>query len=421
MKSITVVTLAESRLDDDTAPAFQARLLAALASSARVIVDLTNVAMISSGGLRVFVAAARESGGKLVVCGLQPIVREVFEISRFDALFPIFATLEAVHAALDAEMRVVFWGTRGSLPTPLNARDVRAKIRHALLAARAHELTSEAAIDAFIDGELPFEVRATFGGNSSCVQIDDGGSEYVVCDAGSGLRVFGNAVLAEHGPGVPHTYNICLSHLHWDHIMGFPFFTPAYVAGNHIRIFSCHADPRAALERQHGPPSFPIPFTALGATIEFVHLEPNVPTPIGRSIVTASLQRHGGDSYGYRFEHAGKSVVYATDSEHKLTSADDLAPYVTFFRDADVLIFDAMYSLGDAMSMKEDWGHSSNVVGVELAHHAGVKHLVLFHHEPMHDDAALEQLLHDTRRFEEITGTDELTISSAYDGLEIVV
>jgi len=315
-------------------------------------------------------------------------------------------------------MRVVFWGTRGSLPTPLNARDVRAKIRSALLVARTHQLQTEADVDAFIDRELPFHTRATFGGNSSCVQIDDGGSEYVVCDAGSGLRVFGNSVLAIRG-GQPQTFNICMSHLHWDHLMGFPFFTPAYIAGNHIRIFSCHENARAAFERQHGPPSFPLPFSALGATIEFVHVEPGSPVAIAGFTVTASLQRHGGDSYGFRFEKAGKTVVYATDSEHKFQTAADIEPFLRLFDRADVLVFDAMYSLGDAMSMKEDWGHSSNVVGVELAQKAGVKHLVLYHHEPVHGDAILERILDDTRHYDEITGAGALRISSAYDGLEI--
>jgi phosphoribosyl 1,2-cyclic phosphodiesterase len=319
-------------------------------------------------------------------------------------------------------MRIAFWGTRGSLPTPLAAHDVRAKVRSALLLARSHHFSDDHAVDAFIEEHLPFEVKGTFGGNTSCVQLDAGGTEYVLCDAGSGLRVFGNAMLEKHGFAAPQTYNIFMSHLHWDHIMGFPFFTPAYIKGNVIRIYGCHPNLRAAFERQHGAPSFPVPFDLLAANLEFISIEPGIPTIVAGFTVTAAKQQHGGDSYGFRFEHENKTVVYATDSEHRFATREDERPFLNLFRDADLLIFDAMYSLGDAVSMKEDWGHSSNVIGVELAQQARVKHLALFHHEPIYDDAMIERVLSDARRYQEITADGgHLEVSSAYDGLEIVI
>jgi len=136
--------------------------------------------------------------------------------------------------------------------------------------------------------------------------------------------------------------------------------------------------------------------------------------------VTTLRQRHGGDSYGYRFEKNGRTVVYSTDSEHTLADPDDTKRFVAFFRDADVVIFDGMYSLADAISVKADWGHSSNIVGVELCQLARVAHLCLFHHEPAYDDATIARVLDDTRRLEEITRAGHaLRISAAYDGLEI--
>ena len=136
--------------------------------------------------------------------------------------------------------------------------------------------------------------------------------------------------------------------------------------------------------------------------------------------VTAKLQRHAGDSYGYRFESNGKVVVYTTDSEHKLTEATETAGIVEFFNKADVVIFDAMYSLAEATTVKADWGHSSNVVGVELCQLAQVKHLCLFHHDPANDDEAISRVLAETRRLEEITRTRApMVVSAAYDGMEI--
>jgi phosphoribosyl 1,2-cyclic phosphodiesterase len=318
-------------------------------------------------------------------------------------------------------MHVTFWGTRGSLPAPLTADDVHAKIRDALLLAQSRRFADEAAVDAFIARELPFETGSTFGGNTSCVQIDAGSAEYVLCDAGSGLRLFGNAMLAKHG-SAGQTYHILMSHFHWDHIMGFPYFAPAYVRGNIIRIYGCHPDMRAAFERQHGAPSFPVPLNSLGARLEFIPIEPGIPEMIGGFTVTAGLQQHGGDSYGFRLEHDDKVVVYATDSQHRFATREDERPFLNLYRDADLLIFDAMYSLGDAVSIKEDWGHSSNVVGVELAQRARVKHLVLFHHEPIYDDAMIVRALADARRYQEITSDgSNLIISAAYDGLALMV
>jgi phosphoribosyl 1,2-cyclic phosphodiesterase len=319
-------------------------------------------------------------------------------------------------------MKVVFWGTRGSLPAPLSAAAVREKLVVALIRAAGRDLGSPEAARAFVEGELSFPDSSTFGGNTSCVQIDTGEADYLLCDMGSGAREFAVQAIARHGPGSPQTYHVLMSHLHWDHIMGFPFFTPAYIPGNRVRIYGCHAELEQAFRRQHAAPSFPIDFAALRATIEFVVLAPDQAHDIAGFTVTPTKQYHEGDSYGYRLEKAGKSVVYTTDSEHKLDKPATVERFVAFLRDADLVVFDAMYSLADTMSIKEDWGHSSNVVGLELCQLARSRHLVLFHHEPVFDDHRIYQIFQETIRLEEITRQDHpVKISAAYDGLVIDV
>ncbi|MEO8303626.1 MAG: MBL fold metallo-hydrolase [Betaproteobacteria bacterium] len=315
--------------------------------------------------------------------------------------------------------RIRFWGTRGSLPVSLTAAGVRQKLVAALRGASGRTFGSDGEIDDYLDG-LGIEVSGTYGGHSPCVEIETGGADYVVCDLGSGLRPFGQAAIARHGPGSPQTYHIFVSHVHWDHIMGLPFFTPAYIPGNRVRFYGCHPWLESALRRQQDNPSFPVDFSYLRADIEFVQLEPGKRYDIAGMSVTAKLQRHAGDSYGYRFEGGGRAVVYTTDSEHKLTDPTETASIVEFFRDADVVIFDAMYSLAEATTVKADWGHSSNVVGVELCQLADVRHLCLFHHEPANDDEAISRVLAETKRLEEITRTREpMQVSAAYDGMEI--
>jgi len=234
------------------------------------------------------------------------------------------------------------------------------------------------------------------------------------------VRPFGQAAIARHGPASPQTYHIFVSHLHWDHIMGLPFFTPAYIPGNRIRVYGGHPGLEAALRRQQDNPSFPVDFSHLRANIEFVQLVPGRRYDVAGMTVNVKLQMHAGDSYGYRFESDGRAVVYTTDSEHKLADPVETAGVVEFFRKADVVIFDAMYSLAEATTIKADWGHSSNVVGVELCQMAQVRHLCLFHHEPANDDEAISRILAETQRLEEITRIGEpLRVTAAYDGMEI--
>lgn len=322
-------------------------------------------------------------------------------------------------------MRIRFWGTRGSLPVALTAEQVLRKISHALLAASGRTFASLDEAEAFA-AQLPFHLTRTFGGHSACVELelarpDRATHEYVLCDLGTGVRAFGNEVIARHGVQTPNVFHVFMSHVHWDHIMGLPLFTPAYIPGNRIRIHGCHQDLEAAFRRQHGAPSFPVDFDALGATIEFVTLTPGQAREICGMQVTPIHQVHAGDSYGYRFTHAGRTVVYSTDAEHKVEDLAATERFVEFFRDADVVVFDAMYSLADAVSVKEDWGHSSNVIGVELCQMAGVRQLVLFHHEPIFDDGRIASIEAETRRFEEITrdARSPLEVLSAYDGLVI--
>ena len=316
-------------------------------------------------------------------------------------------------------MRVRFWGTRGSIGVSLTAADIRDKLAQALLQASGKLFASYEEAHAYATAELDFSITHTFGGHTPCVEIEPGGDEYFVCDMGSGARPLGVHVLAKQARR-PATVNVFQSHVHWDHIMGFPFFGPAYVPGTKIRIHGCHDVLEHAFRLQQAAPCFPVDFSQLAADVEFVKLEPGKTHMVSGLSVTPHLQLHSGDSFGYRFEKDDRVVVYTTDSEHKLEDRHEAEGFANFFRNADLVIFDAMYALAEAISVKADWGHSSNIVGVELCQMARAKHLMLFHHEPANDDETLDGLLREARRFEELTrGDHALKVSAAYDGLEI--
>lgn len=320
-------------------------------------------------------------------------------------------------------MDVTFWGTRGSLPTPTTAEQMREKAKTLLRAADGRAFADDAEMDAFLDGQ-PFWARGGYGGDTPCIEVGLAGDEHLICDFGSGARRLGNDMLGRFGPEAGQTYHVLMSHLHWDHIMGFPFFPPAYIPGNRIIVYGCHDDLESSFRRQHQAPNFPVDFSLLGARIEFRKIATGATVDIAGAKVTPKLQLHAGDSYGYRIEAEGASFVYSSDSEHRIEDDHAAQGFVDFFRDADLVVFDAMYSLADAVSVKEDWGHSSNIIGVELCQRAGARQIALFHHEPVYDDQRIDDLLADTRRYEEIRRDaypdhPPLQVVAAYDGLTI--
>jgi phosphoribosyl 1,2-cyclic phosphodiesterase len=320
-------------------------------------------------------------------------------------------------------MLVRFWGTRGSLPVAQRAEATLAKVARALVAAGGRTFADEAEAADFARSHLDFATRGTFGGATSCVEIEGADGAFVVCDMGSGLREFGIDAFQRCTSGHPRVYHFFLSHMHWDHIMGFPFFGPAFDPGARIVIHSGHPDAEAALRRQQEEVSFPVPFDWLKARFEFVVHRPWEPMMVAGMTITLLRQSHSHGSFGYRFERDGKAVVYSTDSEHKAENMEAEGLFEVFFEKADLVVCDTMYSLGDAVSLKEDWGHSSNVVAVDLCHAAGAQRLALFHHEPTYSDEDIQRMHAETVRYEELVraGRPRLEVICSYDGLEIAV
>ena len=264
----------------------------------------------------------------------------------------------------------------------------------------------------------PARRRAT-----ACVEIEGGDDAFIVCDLGSGVREFGLNSLKRCAAGHARTWHIFLSHMHWDHIMGFPFFGPAFDPAATLIIHAGHPDAEEALRRQQEEISFPVPFDVLGANISFITHGLGEPFVAAGVTVTLIRQHHSHDSYGYHFERDGRTVIYSTDSEHKLDNMESEAAFEAFFAQADLVICDTMYSLGDSVSLKQDWGHSSNIVAVDLCHGAGSKRLALFHHEPTYTDEDIQRMYEETVRYEELVreGRPALEVICAYDGLEVAI
>jgi phosphoribosyl 1,2-cyclic phosphodiesterase len=279
-------------------------------------------------------------------------------------------------------MTVRFWGVRGSVPAP-----------------------------------GPETCR--YGGNTSCVEVRAGG-ELLILDAGTGIRKLGLALQAQ---GATVRGTLLISHAHWDHIHGLPFFAPAMSPGNRFDVYGCAgSEPhmRTTLAGQMESPYFPLSLTDLPGTLVFHELGDD-PIEIGPVRVQTIRLHHDGITLGFRIECAGRAIVYATDQEPHVGAKGAepvLDPALLQFAErADLLIADAQYT-AEEYAERVGWGHSCVRDAVRLALAAGVAELALFHHDPERCDAAVDALLESARA--EIAGRGgRLQCVAAAEGMEL--
>ena len=287
-------------------------------------------------------------------------------------------------------MKITVWGARGSTPSPLKPQEIEEKLFQAIYGLPEHLNTNDRdAVQEYI-AELPPLMRGTAGGNTSCVEIRTGEDTFII-DAGSGIRELGLELMkgpCGRGEGELHIF---FSHAHWDHIQGFPFFVPAFIPGNRLFIYSIHPLEKALTEQQR-PLNFPVSLTYMQADIQFIPIQEGHPFTVKGMKINTIHNAHPGVAYSFRFEDRHSVFVYANDAEYQNLDQTSIRPYLEFFKDADALVFDAQYTLTDVWQLKEDWGHSSAMIGVDMARRAGVKKLLLFHHDPTNTDAQLQEI-----------------------------
>ncbi|MEB3279298.1 MAG: MBL fold metallo-hydrolase [Lyngbya sp.] len=250
---------------------------------------------------------------------------------------------------------VQFWGVRGSIPTP-----GKSTIR--------------------------------YGGNTSCLEMRVAGKR-LIFDGGTGLRMLGDAMMAE----MPVEAYMFFTHYHWDHIQGFPLFTPAFISGNCFHIYGA-IPPEGESMKKHFiqrilHPNSPVPLKGLQADLRFYELKAGDSMMLDDIKIETGQLNHPNTAMGYRITWKGKSVVYCSDTEHLPDGLDENV--LNLSQNADVLIYDAMYTdeeYHSPKSPKVGWGHSTWQEAVKMAQAAGVKRVVIFHHDPTHSDDFLDQI-----------------------------
>ena len=287
--------------------------------------------------------------------------------------------LAAIHRGRRARMAgmlaVTFWGTRGSIATPGPTTTV-------------------------------------YGGNTSCVEVR-AGDDILIFDSGTGIRGLGLALMKEFD-NRPLTVHLFISHTHWDHIQGFPFFTPAYAPGTTIQLYGA-AGPGRSLQKllagQMNPDYFPVALGDLAARIQMHEFE-GTSFQIGNTTVAATYLNHPGLTLGYKVTSGAKTLVYATDNEQYRSTLEHVGQraeagrefgqrldeaFISFVSGADLYIGEAQYT-DEEYLQKIGWGHSPLSATVEFALKANVKSLALFHHDPMHSDDVIAAMEAEARR-----------------------
>ncbi len=320
-------------------------------------------------------------------------------------------------------MKIKFWGVRGSTPAPVKGYSIREKIRKALNYASPSDVLDEEAIERFIKS-LPFSLTHTYGGNTTCLEVRNKKNELIIIDAGTGIRDLGNQLLTEGFGNGQGSCSLLFTHTHWDHIQGIPTFVPIYIPGNKFDFHFAGSDIEERIRYQQDTfAHFPMALNDMGGSKEFfAHAEDEAWELHGIKI-TAKLMRHPGGSYSYRLEEDGKIFIIATDAEFRLDDMDRIEEYIEYFSNADVLVFDTQYTFEEQLQ-KIDWGHSSASIATDLALKAGVKKLVLFHHDPSYDDDKLDEVYMRALRYREMMDPhheSDLEILIGYEGLEIYI
>lgn len=255
-------------------------------------------------------------------------------------------------AAPDDQLRLKLWGVRGSIPTPVTA-------------------------------------NLGYGGNTLCIEVRYAGLPPIIFDGGSGLRELGIALAREFPAGA--ACHIFFTHFHWDHIQGVPFFIPIYHPGWQVNYHSVH-EPEVLegyLMDQMRAPYFPVSMPAALAARTYARV-PEKGTRIGDLRITPFALHHPNGAHGYRLDAAGHSIVFAFDHEHGDETVD--RGLIKHAAGADILIYDAQYTV-EEYEARKGWGHSTWVQAVRIAKAAGVKQLILIHHDPMHADDAIARIV----------------------------
>lgn len=290
-------------------------------------------------------------------------------------------------------MHVKLWGVRGSLPRPESPEGLRSRILNIL---DAYEASDAKSVKEFAGQLLPHELGG-YGGNTSCVEVYDG-AESLIIDCGSGMKDLGMQLMAGPAGKGKAKISILLTHFHWDHVIGLPFFVPIFIPGNEITFYGVHDDLQACIQAMFKKPFFPVDFSWLPSTIRFVQLEPRKKITLSGFEVTPYQLDHPDPCWGYRIDRGGKSYAHCVDTEATRISRQELGPDLGLYESANLMVFDGQYTLVEVIE-KVHWGHAVAGLGLDIAMREKIDRVIFVHHDPYATHAKIQSAIEQTRQY----------------------
>jgi phosphoribosyl 1,2-cyclic phosphodiesterase len=286
---------------------------------------------------------------------------------------------------------IKFWGTRGSTPRAFTHEDILGLFKRLKsTTARGGKTTLDEVLTAYAEKNL--KVPLGFGGDTTCVEIGSG-NQFLYVDMGSGIRQAGTEAISK---GIK-DFHLLVTHMHWDHVLGLPFFRPIFTKGCNLHIYHVHKDSPEFIKVNFNGINFPVTWKDLGSKISFHRIDPYTPTTIAGMTVEPFSLDHPGEAFGYRIEGDGQSVVIGFDSEYTRTSKEALGQDLKYYQNLHTLIFDGQYT-HEELEHRKGWGHSTPSTGCELALREGIKRVVFTHHDPWSDFVKLTTMWDDARK-----------------------
>lgn len=292
--------------------------------------------------------------------------------------------------------KVKYWGVRGSLPSSPTPEQWAKDFENLMHGFFKSGFSKSEDIREYIKS-LSIPQVGGFGTATTCVEIT-GKDTQIIIDGGSGIRHLSEKMMAGPAGKGKGVFHIFLTHFHWDHLIGLPFFAPHFIPGNQVHYYAVQDDLEKLIRGKFHKPYFPVPFEALGAKVSFHILEPRKPKKMGEFSVTPYQLDHPDPCWGYRVEAGGHAYAHCVDTEGTRSSPQALGPDLPLYTNADLMYFDAQYTLPE-LAEKANWGHSAAQLGLDIAFREKIKHVIFAHHDPGATTGQIYELRKQTQEY----------------------